>query len=403
MTGRRGQTIIVVGYLILIQATGALAGFWLPAIAPEIGAGLGVSPVLIGYQVLIQYVFGMLSSLMAGGFVVRFGAWRASQLALLIFVAAHLLFLTGSIAMIALGSVALGCGYGLVTPAASHLLNKIVTPSNRNLVFSIRFTGVPLGGIAAGLAAPAAALALGWQESVLVVIAVALVLALAMQPLRARWDVDRSRSARLMRNPVGDMKMVWTLAPLKWIALFGFCMSAVQTTLTTYTVTMLVEDLAYTLVAAGVGLSMIQFASVFGRVAWGWLADRIGNGLVVSGLVAMIAALCAGITCLLTPGWPAGMVYLLCFAFGFVGMGWNGVYASEIARLAPAGRVSGATGASMFITFSGVFLGPVVFVAVHAVTGVYTTTFALTAAIALIGVFCASRANHALQGSGAAP
>jgi MFS family permease len=399
MTVSRGQTIVVVGYLILIQATGALAGFWLPAIAPEIGADLGVSPAWIGYQVLIQYVFGMLSSLMAGGFVSRFGSWRASQLALLVFVVAHLLFLTGSIATIALGSVALGCGYGLVTPAASHLLNKIVTPANRNLVFSIRFTGVPLGGIAAGLAAPAAALAIGWQHSVLVVIFVALVLALAMQPLRARWDDDRSRSARLIRNPVSDMKMVWNLAPLKWIALFGFCMSAVQTTLTTYTVTMLVEDLGYTLVAAGVGLSTVQFASVFGRVAWGWLADRVGSGLAVSGLVALIAAICAGVTCLLTPAWPTGGVYMLCFAFGLVGMGWNGVYASEIARLAPPGNVSAATGASMFITFSGVFLGPVVFVAMHDLTGVYTTTFAITAAIALIGLFCVNRAARALRGN----
>ena len=403
MTVSRGQTVLVVGYLILIQATGALAGFWLPAIAPEIGAGLGVSPALIGYQVLIQYVFGMLSSLMAGGFVIRFGAWRASQLALLVFVAAHLLFLTGSVPMIVLGSVALGCGYGLVTPGASHLLNKIVTPANRNLVFSIRFTGVPLGGIAAGLVAPPAALIFGWQQSVLIVIGVALVLAAAMQPLRARWDDDRSPSARLIRGPLGDMKMVWNLAPLKWIALFGFCMSAVQTTLTTYTVTMLVEDLGYTLVAAGVGLSTVQFASVFGRVAWGWLADRVGSGLAVSGLVALIAAVCAGVTCLLTPGWPAAMVYTLCFGFGLVGMGWNGVFASEIARLAPVGKVSGATGACMFITFSGVFLGPVLFVAMHARTGVYTSTFALTAAIALTGLFCVTRATRALRESGATP
>ena len=403
MTISRGQTVLVVGYLILIQATGALAGFWLPAIAPEIGAGLGVSAALIGYQVLIQYIFAMLSSSVAGGFVIRFGAWRASQLALLIFVVAHLLFLTGSIALIALGSVALGCGYGLVTPAASHLLNKIVTPANRNLVFSIRFTGVPLGGIAAGLAAPAIALEFGWRPSVLVVIGVALVLALAMQPLRARWDEDRSRSARLIRNPVADIRMVWNLAPLRWIALFGLCMGAVQTTLTTYTVTMLVEDLGFTLVAAGIGLSAIQFASVFGRVAWGWLADRVGSGLSVSGLVALIAAACAGFTCLLTPQWPTGAVYMLCFAFGLVGMGWNGVYASEIARLAPKGKVSGATGASMFITFSGVFLGPVLFVTMHDLTGVYTSTYALTAAIALAGMYCVTRAARALRQAGDAP
>ncbi len=393
----RTQTLLVVTFLILVQATGAVAGFWLPAIAPEIGADLGLSPALIGYQVLIQYVFGMLSSLMAGGFVLRLGPWRASQLALLLFVFAHALFQTGSVAMIGLGSVVLGCGYGLVTPAASHLLNKIVTPSNRNLVFSFRFTGVPLGGIATGLAAPPTALAFGWQQSVLVVIAVSVLLVLAMQPMRDRWDDDRSASAPLLKNPVADMKMVWSLVPLKWLAFYGLCMGAVQTTLTTYTVTMLVEDLSYTLVAAGVGLSMIQFASVFGRVAWGWLADRVGSGLKVAGLVALIAALGAGVTCLLTPAWPSGLVYALCFGLGFVGMSWNGVYASEIARLAPEGKVSGATGACMFITFSGVFLGPVLFVAMHAWSGVYTTTFGLTAMIALGGLFCVLRAAAGIR------
>ena len=397
MTVNRTDTVMVVGFLILIQATGALAGFWLPAIAPEIGTGLGLEPALIGYQVLIQYIFAMLSSLTAGGLVARFGSWRASQLALLLFAAAHLMFMTGSLGMIALGSAALGCGYGLVTPAASHLLNKIVTPANRNFVFSVRFTGVPLGGIAAGLAAPAMALEFGWRESVAVVIAVALLVMLAMQPLRARWDSDRSKSATLVRNPIADMKMVWNLAPLRWIALFGLCMGAVQTTLTTYTVTMLVEDLGYTLVAAGVGLSAIQFSSVFGRVAWGWLADRVGSGLVVSGMVAVIAAICAGVTFLLTPAWPQYAVYGLCFAFGLVGMGWNGVYASEIARLSPPGKVGSATGAAMFITFSGVFLGPALVVTAHDLTGAYTTTFALTAAVAVGALFCVSRAAQALR------
>ena len=399
MSTKRSTTVVVLGFLILIQATGALAGFWLPAIAPEIGDGLAISPALIGYQVLIQYVFAMLSSLMSGGVVARYGAWRTSQLALVIFAAAHLMFLSGSLLMIGLGSAVLGCGYGMVTPPASHLLNKIVTPTNRNFIFSIRFTGVPLGGIVAGLAGPAVALAFGWRESVLVVVAVALTLAIAMQPLRAHWDGDRSSTARLIRNPVADLKMVWNFRPLRWVALMGLCMGAIQTTLTTYTVTMLVEDLGYTLIAAGIGLSTIQCASVFGRVTWGWLADRVGSGLAVSGMVALIAAFCAGVTSLLTPQWPELAVYGLCFGFGLVGMGWNGVFASEIARLAPVGAVGSATGACMFITFSGVFLGPVVFVTMYDLTGAYTTTYLITAAIALIALFCVIQAIRSLRPS----
>ena len=191
MTISRADTVIVVGFLILVQGTGALAGFWLPAIAPEVGQSLGLSPSLIAYPVLILYIFAMISSLMAGGIVRRLGAWRSSQAALILIGVSHLMFMNGSLLFLALGSIILGGAYGLLTPPASHLLSKIVTPKNRNLIFSIRFTGVPLGGILAGLLAPSVALEYGWRESMIVTIVISLVIAISMQPFRKRWDRDR--------------------------------------------------------------------------------------------------------------------------------------------------------------------------------------------------------------------
>ena len=396
MSVSKADTVLVVGFLILVQGTGALAGFWLPAIAPEVGNSLGLSPSLIAYPVLILYIFAMISSLMAGGLVARFGAWRSSQAALILIAISHFMFMHGSIPLIVTGSIILGCAYGLLTPPASHLLSKIVTPTNRNLVFSIRFTGVPLGGIIAGLAGPSIALQFGWQESMLVTILVAVTLTVLMQPLRERWDNDRSKSAKLIRNPISDIKLVWNLTTLRWVALSGLCMGAIQTTLTTYTVTMLVEDLSYTLVAAGIGLSAIQFASVLGRLGWGWFADRLQNGLIVLMSIAIIAVCCALTTVFLSSDWPQLLVYSLCFIFGLVGMGWNGVYASEIARLSPPEDVGRATGASFFITFSGVFFGPVIFASTYSLTETYNSTFLATAVIALFGCLCIFNAKRAL-------
>jgi MFS family permease len=396
MSVSKADTVLVVGFLILVQGTGALAGFWLPAIAPEIGNSLGLSPSLIAYPVLILYIFAMISSLMAGGLVARFGAWRSSQAALILIAISHFMFMHGSIPLIVTGSIVLGCAYGLLTPPASHLLSKIVTPTNRNLVFSIRFTGVPLGGIIAGLAGPSIALQFGWQESMLVTILVAVTLTILMQPLREKWDNDRSKSAKLIRNPISDIKLVWNLTALRWVALSGLCMGAIQTTLTTYTVTMLVEDLSYTLVAAGIGLSAIQFASVLGRLGWGWFADRLQNGLIILMAIAIIAACCALTTIFLSSDWPQLLVYSLCFIFGLVGMGWNGVYAGEIARLSPPGEVGRATGASFFITFSGVFFGPVIFASTYSLTETYSSTFLTTAVIALFGCLCIFNAKRAL-------
>ncbi len=375
--------ILVLFFLIMVQATGALAGFWLPAIAPAIGSDLGLDPALIAYPVLILYIVAMGSSLAAEGLLARYGAWRTSQIALCIFAVAHLIIMTGTVASIVLGSAVLGCAYGFITPAASKILAMIVTPTNRNLVFSIRFTGVPLGGFAAGLIAPAAAIAYGWQASMLTTVVIALTLALCMQPLRHVWDAERSATANLIRNPMSDLRMVWQLAPVWWVAITGLCLSAVQITLTTYTVTMLVEDLDYSLVAAGIGLSAVQIASVFGRLTWGWLADRLRNGLAVILLVCVIAIVCAFLTSQLSQTWPKSTVLALCFVFGFVGMSWNGVYASEVARLAPPNAVGRVTGACMFVVFAGVLFGPLGFILLLGVAGSYKTTFLLTMTAAI--------------------
>ena len=388
MNSSRLDTAIVVVFLILVQGTGAVAGFWLPAIAPEAAKGIGLNASLIAYPVLILYVFAMISSLFAGGFVTRFGAWRTSQLALLLIGFSHLMFMGGSLLLIAIGSAILGWAYGMITPPASHLLSKVATSKNRNLIFSIRFTGVPIGGVLAGILAPQLALEFGWRQSMLFAILVAAGLCIAMQPFRDKWDMDKSIDAVLFRNPLNDLRLVWQLTSLRWVALFGMCMGAVQTTLTTFTVTMLVEDIGYSLIAAGLGLSIIQFSSVFGRVGWGWFADKINNGPLTLKLIALIATICALTTVMLSSHWPPFLVYTLCFLFGIAGMGWNGVYASEIVRLSPKDEIGKTTGASFFITFSGVFVGPLLFTSGYSIVDSYSVSFTLTAIIAILAFFC---------------
>ena len=399
MNDSRPDTFIVVGFLILVQGTGAVAGFWLPAIAPEVADNVGLNTSLIAYPVLLLYIFAMISSLFAGGFVNRFGAWRTSQLALLLIGISHLMFMGGSLLLIALGSVVLGWAYGMITPPASHLLSKVVTKKNRNLIFSIRFTGVPIGGVLAGILAPQVALEFGWQQSMLFSVIVAASLCLAMQPFRRKWDSDRSSDTALLRNPLTDLQLVWRLTSLRWVALYGMCMGAIQTTLTTFTVTMLVEDIGYSLVLAGLGLSVIQFSSIFGRVAWGWVADKIYNGLLTLMIIALIAMICAVITITLSPQWPHLLVYTLCFVFGVAGMGWNGVYASEIVRLSPKNDVSKTTGASFFITFSGVFVGPLLFSTGYSIVGAYNISFFLTIIIALSAIFFIVKSQAAASGT----
>ena len=61
-----------------------------------------------------------------------------------------------------LASVAIGIGYGLNNPAASEMLSRFTPKRRRNIVFSLKQSGVPLGGILAALALPLLAQGLGW-------------------------------------------------------------------------------------------------------------------------------------------------------------------------------------------------------------------------------------------------
>jgi MFS family permease len=82
---------------------------------------------------------------------------------------------------------------------------------------------------------------------------------------------------------------------------------------------------------------------------------------------------------LLSPQIPPLLVFALLVVFGATAIGWNGVYLAEVARRAPAGMASMATGGTLAVTFFGVVLGPALFGAVAALGGGYRAGFAVLA------------------------
>ena len=74
---------------------------------------------------------------------------------------------------------------------------------------------------------------------------------------------------------------------------------------------------------------------------------------------------------------------LICALFGVTAIGWNGVQLAEVARQAPRGQAGAVTGASGFITFAGVVVGPPLFSLLASVSGSYAAGFAAIGAICL--------------------
>ena len=362
-----------------IQAMVSMALLTLPAMAPAVARALAVPSTLVGAYVALCYFAAMLSSLVGGTLVRRLGAIRVSQLGLGLCAVGLALCALPWLPAVALGALCIGAGYGPITPASSHLL-ALTTPAHRmSLVFSIKQTGVPAGGMLAGALVPGLSLWLGWQGTLLAVAGVCALCAALAQPLRAALDADRQPAQPLalqaLFKPIG---MVLGHPSLRALAACSFLFSAVQVSTTAYMVTYLNESLGMTLLAAGAALSVSQLAGVVGRIAWGAVADR---GLGPRNTLMLLAALMmAGsvLTALLQPQWPT--------LLGASAIGWNGVYLATVARQAPPGQAGVATGGTLLFTFMGVVCGSPAFGALAGASGSYRIAFAalaLPAALAL--------------------
>lgn len=371
-----------------IQALVSMASLTPPVLAPAAAAEIGVPASLIGLFVGLVYIGSMLSSLGSGDLIGRFGAIRISQACLILCAAGLALATVGVPAAIVLSALLIGFGYGPVTPASSHILAR-TTPANRmGFVFSLKQTGVPLGGMLAGALVPTMVLLAGWRGAALAVALFCVVMAVLTQPIRAALDDDRDAHRRISLSGVlGPLRMVFAYKAVRDLAICSFFFGAMQLCLTTFLVTYLTEEFGLRLVAAGLVLSVAQAAGIFGRLLWGWVADHWIASRILLGLLAVGMASCALLLAVYAHGWPFAWVLVLCAAFGGTAIGWNGVYLAEIARLAPAGQTGAMTGGALFITYSGVVAGPPLFAGIVSMTGEHASGFlAFGLIVMLIGM-----------------
>ena len=127
---------------------------------------------------------------------------------------------------------------------------------------------------------------------------------------------------------------------------------------------------------------------MIGRVGWGAMAGRFVTGRRMLGMLGLAMSIAAVAMASFTTAWPVPMIMLASAVLGATGTGWNGVFMAELARLAPPGEVSRATGGAASFSFMGAMLGPAGFSAVVAATDSYSAGFLLVSSMTLIpGIF----------------
>ena len=151
-----------------------------------------------------------------------------------------------------------------------------------------------------------------------------------------------------------------------------------------YLVTFLFEDLGWSLVAAGVALTVAQAGGVTGRILWGYVADRWLSPTMMLIVIALLLTAGAVGTALLRPDSSSWILFPVLVVFGASAIGWNGVFLAQVARLAPAGQASVATGGTLCITFLGVVLGPPLFGVLAGVLKSYGASYGVLGVVGLI-------------------
>ena len=370
---------------MFFQQTFIALGRALPAVlAPAMIAHLMLDSAWIGVYFSIGAVASLATQLGCGSFIIRYGALRMSQVALVMLALGMALATLDSPLMLVLSALIGGGGAAVSTPASSHLLGRVSPPRYMPLIFSLKQTAVPAGLLLAGLLGPQLTEAFNWHYTMLFAALACLIFTLMLQPLRKLFDDDRIPTRTFHLSDFSTtLKSVVGTKTLRNLAFTCFAFNAVQTIFTVYFVVYL-TTLGYTLVAAGFVFSIAVAIAVPGRIIWGLLASGYIQPRIVMAVLAfgMGASMIALSFC--SAGWPTILVGTIAAIISATALSWHGVLLAETASAAPEGQRGAVTGGVLSFGQLGALTAPTVFSILLGLSNSYSLGFIVCTIPALL-------------------
>jgi len=308
-----------------------------------------------------------------------------SQVALFSLGAGLLVASLGILWLMPLGAMLIGFGAAISTPCSTDILARLSPPKSAPLIFSLKQSGVPVGGMMVGLLVPFLAFEFGWRGAFVGSAVMCLVFAVLLQPLRATYDnnllpgygYSLRRSWVLFRRILGESKY-------RELAFTFWAYVGVQALFGAFFVTFLVRVLGYELALAGQIFAGSQAVSMIARVFWGWVASRFitpRSMLAIFGLIIAGSVIATG---LFTRDWSVVAVTAVAIVYAASAISFHGVLISEVARLAPKDEIGLISGGILSFAMLGMMIYPAVFGVVLQITESYTVGFLLAAVPALL-------------------
>jgi MFS family permease len=353
------RAFVPVATMLGIQVMVSLSVIALSIMMPVVARDLAIEPKLVGVFVAGTYFVASVVALAAAGPVVRLGAVRVSQAALVMGAIGLALNSVGMVAATALAVLCIGCAQGPINPASAHLLSQRVPREYFGAVFSIKQTGVPIGFALAGVLFPQLLGWVGWRGASLVAAGMALLTAAAVELLRPQLD---TRVAEGKSGPGiwHSIRFVMAHPQLRVLGCSAFVYVVAQHTFTFYLVTYLYEHCHLTIVQAGGLLSASQLVGTLVRLVSGGMGDRVPRMKLLgwTGIGMTVGCLATGFLSSDAPFWLIAVVVM---GYGSVVISWNGTSQAEFAHLSPPGQAAAVAAVQTALAFMGSVFGPPVF------------------------------------------
>jgi MFS family permease len=370
---------------MFFQQTFVALGRALPAvIAPAIIEDLRLDPAWIGVYFGLMALASLVTQLGCGSFIVRHGAFRVSQIALVMLSIGTALTALGTPLPLVLSAIIGGGGGAVSTPASSHLLSRVTSPRYLPLVFSIKQTAVPAGLLLAGVLGPPLTEWMGWRTTMLISAAACAVLVLVLQPLRRVFDTDRVPTRTFRFSDFrSTLSLVLATRRLRALSFACLAFNGLQSVMTAYFVIYL-TTIGYTPVAAGFLFSVAVAVAVPGRILWGWIGSSFVSPRVMMAGLALGMAGSAVLLAFCSAGWPTLLVGLVACALSATALSWHGILLAETARAAPEDMRGAVTGGVLSFGQVGGLTLPLIYSGFLDQTGSYGIGFIVCALPALL-------------------
>lgn len=284
-----------------------------------------------------------------------------------------------------------GVGYAAMNPVGSHAILFFFKPEERGLAMGVRQMGVPMGGVAGAILISTAAEYYGYRGAFLVTGILVLVVTLACAALYREPPQLYGQPVRagvLVKDLLGMAREPRLLL----ITLTCMVLFTAQVALMAFFPWTLVHEIHVSSGFAALVFVVAQFAGAMGRLAWGWLSDRVFHGgrllpLAITCVLCALGALAVSDV----RGMPLAALAGVAVLLGAAAEGWFGLAIVAMAEVGGEQHAGSALGVGLTWVMATAIVTPTAFQSVMQNAGIPNAWHAL-ALLCLAGVLPAAGA-----------